>query len=238
MPNPRSQSLRRNALWASLAALFALTAAARAGQPTASFTWAPVSPTSGSQVNFADLSSENPTTWLWNFGDPTGGALNTSTAQNPAFTYNLPGTYTVTLTVSNNDGNATTSHVLTVTDGGTPLCHEDDGTLCVNGARFSVSADWTKPDGTTGSGHAVKLTDDSGYFWFFDAANIELVVKVLNGCAIGDGAYWVFAAGLTNVQVVLNVKDEKTGLVYTNTNPQGVAYEPVQDTAAFPNSCP
>ena len=237
MQHARSRSIRRTLLWTALT-LFAGAAVARAGQPAASFTWSPASPTSGNEVSFTDTSTENPTSWLWNFGDSTGGSLNTSTAPNPFFTYNNAGIYTVTLTVSNNDGQSTTTHVLTVVSGTPPLCTEDDGTLCLNGARFNVTADWTKSDGTHGSGHAIKLTADSGYFWFFDAANIELVVKVLNGCSIGNGAYWVFAAGLTNVQVVLNVKDEKTSEIFTNTNPQGVAFVPVQNTNAFPSSCP
>jgi hypothetical protein len=107
----------------------------------------------------------------------------------------------------------------------------------VGNGRFSVSADWTTPDGLSGHGNATKLTNDSGYFWFFESSNTELVVKVLNGCGI-DNAYWVFAAGLTNVEVVLNVRDEATGANYTNTNPQGTAYVPIQATAAFPTSCP
>jgi hypothetical protein len=118
-----------------------------------------------------------------------------------------------------------------------PICLSDENTLCLNNGRFSVTADWTEPDTTEGFGHAVKLTGDSGYFWFFNASNIELVVKVLNGCTLG-GNYWVFAAGLTNVNVVLTVTDKQTGAVYTNTNPQGTAYVPVQDTSAFPTSCP
>ena len=237
MQYPRPKSFRSSVLLATLLALFALGGTARAGQPTASFTWTPVGPTSGNAVNFTDQSTENPTSWLWNFGDPSGGLLNTSTAQNPSFTYNLPGTYTVTLAVSNNDGSASTSRVLTVADGSSALCHETPDQLCLNNARFSVSADWTRPDSTTGHATAVKLTSDSGYFWFFDPSNAELVVKILNGCGI-DNAYWVFAAGLTNVRVVLNVTDEQTGVVYTKINEQGVAFVPIQDTAAFPASCP
>ena len=229
MQYQRARSFRRNVFGFVLLTLFAFAGIARAGQPVASFTWNPAQPTSGNEVRFTDQSSEQPTSWLWNFGDPTGGALNTSTAQNPFFTYNQPGSYTVTLTVSNNDGQSTTTHVLNVIGGVPPICLADENTLCLNNGRFSVTADWTEPDTTEGSGHAVKLTGDSGYFWFFNASNIELVVKVLN---------WVFAAGLTNVQVVLNVKDELTGAIYTNTNPQGVAYVPIQDTSAFPTSCP
>jgi len=47
-------------------------------------------------VNFSDLSTNAPTSWSWNFGNGQ-----TSTQQNPSFTYTLPGTYTVTLSSAN-----------------------------------------------------------------------------------------------------------------------------------------
>ena len=47
-------------------------------------------------VDFTDLSTNNPTTWLWNFGDGT-----TSTIQNPSHTYSSGGNYQVTLTAGN-----------------------------------------------------------------------------------------------------------------------------------------
>ena len=109
--------------------------------------------------------------------------------------------------------------------------------LCLEGNRFKATIDWQKTDGTHGSGTAVSLTDDSGYFWFFDPTNIEAVMKVLNGCAINN-AYWVFLAGLTNVEVATTVTDTQMGAVYSNTNPQGTAFAPVQATNALPSSCP
>ncbi|MDD4149598.1 MAG: PKD domain-containing protein, partial [Bacteroidales bacterium] len=51
-------------------------------------------------VNFTDLSTNNPTTWNWNFGDGT-----TSNEQNPTHTYADAGYYTITLNVSNSEGN-------------------------------------------------------------------------------------------------------------------------------------
>ena len=45
---------------------------------------------------FTDISTNNPTSWLWNFGDGQ-----TSTLQNPTHTYTANGTYTVTLNASN-----------------------------------------------------------------------------------------------------------------------------------------
>jgi hypothetical protein len=82
----------------------------------------------------------------------------------------------------------------------------------------------------------VKLTSDSGYLWFFGSANIEAVVKVLDGCGTNN-RYWVFAGGLTNVRVVLKVTDTMTGLIKKYVNPQGTAFQPIQDVSAFA-TCP
>ncbi|HEY4563258.1 MAG TPA: hypothetical protein VIJ36_09775, partial [Thermoanaerobaculia bacterium] len=70
------------------------------------------------------------------------------------------------------------------------------------------------------------------YFWFFDPANVETIVKVLNGCGLNQ-RYWVFAGGLTSVQTVITVRDTRTGIAKTYTNPQGTPFQPVQDTSAF-----
>ena len=115
---------------------------------------------------------------------------------------------------------------------GTPRCTPNDFTLCLDAARYRVQAGWTKPDQTSGSGHAMGLTGDTGYFWFFDPTNVELIVKVLEGCGVNDHR-WVFASGLTNVFVNLTVTDILTNVVKTYTNAQGTAFVPVQDTSAF-----
>ena len=115
---------------------------------------------------------------------------------------------------------------------GPPTCVADPVTLCLDNARFRVRATWTASDQTSGPGHAVPLTADSGYFWFFDSSNVELIVKVLEGCGT-NGHRWVFASGLTNVLVTLTVTDIVTGTTKTYTNPQGTAYAPIQDTSAF-----
>ena len=80
------------------------------------------------------------------------------------------------------------------------------------------------------------LTSDSGYFWFFDENNVEMVIKVLDGCGLNE-RYWVYAAGLTDVGVVLTVDDTETGQVNVYTNTLGEAFRPIQDTDAFA-TCP
>jgi len=114
-------------------------------------------------------------------------------------------------------------------------CTPGATTLCLNNGRFRVEAVWRTEDGKTGFGQAVPLTADTGYIWFFNSANIEILVKVLNACSFGY--YWVFAGGLTNVQVVLTVTDTETREVRTYVNLQGEPFQPIQDTRAFA-TCP
>jgi hypothetical protein len=116
-----------------------------------------------------------------------------------------------------------------------PACIQDYGTLCLGGDRFEVGVTWQTPDGTTGVGRATRLTQDTGTFSFFNAANLELMVKVLDGCQ-ANGHFWVFSGGLTNVQVELRVKDRTTGVVKTYVSPLNTPYQPLQDTSAF--TCP
>jgi hypothetical protein len=79
---------------------------------------------------------------------------------------------------------------------------------------------------------ATVLSSDTGYFWFFNPANTEVVVKVLDACAV-DGHFWIFGSGLTNLGVTLTVTDLKTGTTATYTNTDGSPFQPIQDFATF-----
>jgi Leucine-rich repeat (LRR) protein len=115
---------------------------------------------------------------------------------------------------------------------GPAVCFPGDASLCLNGGRFKVEVAWRTADGQSGPGHAVGLTGDTGYFWFFDASNVEVVLKVLDACGLNQ-KFWIFAGGLTNVQVNLTVTDTRTGTVKTYRNAQGSPFQPIQDTGAF-----
>jgi len=81
--------------------------------PVANFTANVTTVTAGGVVQFTDQSVYNPTTWTWTF---TGGTPSTFNGQNPpAIQYNTPGTYNVSLTVSNANGSdvqTNTSYIL------------------------------------------------------------------------------------------------------------------------------
>ena len=120
---------------------------------------------------------------------------------------------------------------------GSGICIPDATSLCLNDGRFRLTASWRRANGEEGPGQGVQLTDDTGYFWFFNSANVEMVVKVLEACSQPTPRYWVFAGGLTNVEVELRVEDTDSGLSVTYRNPQRTPLEPIQDTDAFA-TCP
>lgn len=74
----------------------------QAEAPVAEFTYT----VDGTVVTFTDTSTGVPTSWDWQFGDANG---TTSQEQNPVFDYVTPGTYPVTLTVTNAAGSSTTN---------------------------------------------------------------------------------------------------------------------------------
>jgi hypothetical protein len=118
----------------------------------------------------------------------------------------------------------------------TTACTPSPTTMCLAANRFAVSATW-QTDSASGNAQVVKLTDDTGYFWFFAASNVEVVLKVLNACVPPFNRFWVFAGGLTNQRVVITVRDTSNGFTKTYVNNLGQAFLPVQDTSSFA-TCP
>jgi PKD repeat protein len=67
--------------------------------PVAAFTVDHTYMIAGQDIRFTDQSQNSPTTWFWQFGDGQ-----TSSLKNPRHAYAAPGTYTVTLRVTNEKG--------------------------------------------------------------------------------------------------------------------------------------
>lgn len=116
-------------------------------------------------------------------------------------------------------------------------CVPDATTHCLADGRFRVTVEWEDFAHDEGPGQAILGSTDSGEFWFFAPTNTELIVKVLDACAPPFNAYWVFAAGLTNVDVTITVVDTATDDTRIYTNPLGAPFAPVLDTGAF-ETCP
>jgi len=132
------------------------TSAPVASAPVAAFTATPASGSVPLTVQFTDTSTNSPTTWNWTFGDG-----NTSTLQNPSFTYTTAGSYTVTLTAANSIGSASFTQTVTVNSVGTVPPTASFSATPVSGsvpltvqftdtsADFPTTWNWTFGDGNT-----------------------------------------------------------------------------------------
>jgi len=127
---------------------------------------------------------------------------------------------------------------------GTP-CSPNATTLCIDqnsgDGRFKIQVSYhtTQGGGLSGSGDAIPLSSmgvtQGGLFWFFAASNPEMLIKILDGCAITQH-FWVFFAATTNVGFTVTVTDTMTGHQAFYDNADLHAALPVQDTMAL--SCP
>jgi hypothetical protein len=111
-------------------------------------------------------------------------------------------------------------------------CIPSETALCLQQGRFRVEATWR-----TATAHGVAKvrpeTPDSGSLWFFTPDNLELLVKVLNACQSSAPKIWVFAAGITDVEVDLTVTDVARQTTRHYRNALGTPFAPILDTAAF-----
>ncbi len=172
---------------------------------------------------FADTSSGPVSSRRWDFGD--GG---TSRGRSPEHVWSAPGFYTVSLTVGSQGDSDTESRKLLV-ESAAPAgtCVSDAETLCLQDSRFEVALEWWTADDQRGVGRVVhEGTNDSGLFWFFGAANWEMLVKVLDGCSV-NGHAWVYGASATTLGYSLMVTDTVAGGVKEYRN------EPGEQAAAF-----
>ena len=174
--------------------------------PVAAFTGTPTSGNYPLEVTFTDQSANIPTSWNWDFGDGGG-----STIQNPVYTYNAAGTYTVTLTATNEYGtdDEIKSGYITVTDpGSTVYTHVDDIVVIQTGSRTKLYGNAT-----------VTILDGGGspvsgavVYGFFNAPTTD----VMTGTTGPDGTVTIVSERQkTEVDFCFEVTDiVKTGTIY------------------------
>jgi len=98
----------------------------------------------GLSTSFTDLSTGNPTSWSWNFGDATS-----STLQNPSHAYASEGTYTVTLIVTTVNGCSDTV-VQTIIVNPLPTANFNSTALCFVDSVFFFDASTISSGSITG----------------------------------------------------------------------------------------
>lgn len=83
------------------------------GVPEAAFSWLPEEPLVGQAVQFSDASSNEPTTWRWDFGNGEASSI-----QDPTHVFVTEGTYAVSLTAGNEAGEDTVTEEIVVSKRG------------------------------------------------------------------------------------------------------------------------
>ena len=187
----------------------------------------------GEAVRLVDTSTGTVRSRTWEFGDGTTSRLPTVEQS-----WSSSGFFEVTLSVSNGTAVSTASRKFLV-EAAEPrgTCAADAETRCLHDSRYAVTVEWRKSDGETGAGRVVhEGTNDSGLFSFFSRENWEVLIKVLDGCAV-NGHVWVYGASTTDLGYVLRVTDTVTGRVREYRNNPGLPAPGITDTTAFEDSC-
>ena len=144
--------------------------------PTADFSGSPTSGEYPLTVNFTDLSTGEPTSWNWDFGDGVG----TSTAQNPSYTYTSAGYFTVTLTATNvyGSGIETKINYINVTEPGQTTKAYALSDIPVLGTVTGSYANTVTSDNsyeviteTESTNHPRKVTSNAEHKWTFNVGS-------------------------------------------------------------------
>jgi len=160
--------------------------------PDADFSGSPTSGTTDLAVVFSDLSTGNPTSWNWTFGDGQ-----TSIEQNPAHTYVDAGTYSVSLTIANSYGSDTLTRTNYIT---ASLPHPvPDFEASPTDGIYPLRVDFT--DKSTGGcidtwkydfdGNGTYDSSDSSNgneYWTYNTIGVYTVVLRIREC--GTGLYY------------------------------------------------
>ena len=152
--------------------------------PVAAFNAKPLNIQAPLPVDFTNLSTGSITSWSWNFGD---GA--TSTVQNPSHTYDVPGTYSVSLTVTGPGGSDTAGPV------SIDVCCTI--TLEELAVDFGTDGLWTYGSG----GWSQQSTSDPIDLETWDN-RLAVALGSGNGIYLFDGKYWTYLTSLDPTHMV------------------------------------
>ncbi len=109
--------------------------------------------------------------------------------------------------------------------------------ISTGNGRFQVQVTWQDFEGGEGFGREVFTSSrDDVLVWFFDPSNPEMLIKVLDGCAINDH-HWVLLSAATDVAYEIEIRDVLTGEVWRNSNSLGTLPLAVSDVLGFSASC-
>ena len=115
-------------------------------------------------------------------------------------------------------------------------CEPDGAALALRGG-YTVGLCYETSTGEVGDARDWGLdSSQSGLLYFFDRDNVEVLIKVLDGCGV-NGHRWVFVAPVTDLAFNLRV-ESPTGERWPHRNRLGQTADTAADTSAFPCAAP
>lgn len=224
---------------------------------TANFTANPTSGPAPLTVSFADSSTGPVTSWSWNFGDGTPP----SNAQNPTHLFSQPGSFTVTLTVSGNNG-ATSSKNQTIMATGSSMTVSPT-------TDFSSSGSPGGPFSPASQNYAIANIGNAALHWTISQDQTWVSVVPANGTtdpgtqtvvnvsinsqanALAPGTYVAILTfdntdnglGNTTRRITLTVNSPNPGALsvsplsgWNSSGPQGGPFTPTSQTYTLTNA--
>jgi len=176
----------------------------------------------GSNVQFTDLSTNNPNTWAWVF---EGGTPANSSVKNPLVQYNTPGTYYVLLTVTNAFGS---DYIL------------KSGYITVTQANLAPSADFTSDVNILNAGDSVHFTDLSLYnptSWLWNIEGGTPSSSTLQNPVIVYNTPGTYFVSLIATNSFGNDYEMKYDFIQVNPSGINVLSDKTIEISIFPNPC-
>ena len=184
------------------------------GAPVASFTTSATSGPAPLKVQFTSTSTGTVSAYAWNFGD--GTSLNT--AQNPSHTYWVPGTYTVSLRVTNSAGSNRQTKVGLITVGNKTSTRQ--GLVAAYSFDEGTGSTVTDKSGNNNAGTIANATWTTGRFGkalSFNGSNSMVSVADKTSLHLSTGMTleaWVYPTAAMNAWRAIIVKEQPDDISY------------------------
>jgi parallel beta-helix repeat protein len=197
--------------------------------PVANFTANPTSGRASLTVQFTDTSTNNPTSWRWDFNND--GIID-STQQNPLYKYMTAGVYTVTLNATNAAGsdNETKTDYITVTA-------PNPQTFAINETTYLTyfdSSGYIKDLNTIVDGDVLDIGPLNNKNMFIDRA---LNITRINGTGqITNGTITILSGGSgTNITNLVINNTNQNGIIINGANNNTITYNNITTTGPAGN---
>jgi len=158
--------------------------------PVANFSSNVVSSCNSATVNFSDLSTNLPDSWLWTF---VGGSPSTSTLKNPTVTYSNPGTYSVILTSTNTrgSGSITKNNYINIYSNLVPIITANGSLNLCNGSNVILTS-------SSASSYLWSSGETTQSINVSTIGNYLVTTTNLNGCSMISLATSITANSISN----------------------------------------